>query len=425
MSMGSRCVVVVLPVAFLAGCGDAGPGAAGVSVADSAGVRVVVNEAPPPGGEGAERLRLADEPFLQIGVGAEGDPELQFARISGVHRLAGGRIAVVDPWTPALFFFESDGEMVARWDRVGEGPGELQRASGTGGMRGSFTCGDGTLYVVQQREIMAFDAEGVHLRTFALMPRAEVRGCSGERIVGVRQSTPWRDEPGIHVDSVYLAMYDLDGEELAVVDSLPFQERNYSTIPSGRTGYAPLVFGRSLAIGMGVGRIATGFGDGIEVELRDLDGVLGGIVRVRGRDRDISSEEIERFRDFVFNPWGGNDEERARLEGLLAEASEREMPGLAEILVAPGGGLWIRLYDHLDALAFWDRSFLVPHVFPEPERDRARHWVLLDAEGVWRGELEVPPDFEIHQVGEDWVLGVWRDALDVEYVRMIRLEGAG
>jgi hypothetical protein len=29
----------------------------------------------------------------------------------------------------------------------------------------------------------------------------------------------------------------------------------------------------------------------------------------------------------------------------------------------------------------------------------------------------MPHTFDVHEIGEDWVLGVWRDELDIQYVR--------
>jgi len=417
---GHRGSTVLLLAGILVGCGgDASIDFAELVVRDSAGITIAESHAPR--SEEASTWRLAEEPALHIGDGAEGDPSLQFARIHGVHRLADGTIAVVDGWTPALSFYAPDGEMVARFARTGDGPGELPQPSGTSGIRGSFTCGTDTLYVVLQQGIAAYTSSGAHVRTFHLEPRAAVQGCSGERIIASRGHTAWREEPGIHTDSILLVDYGPDGVERSVLDSLPSQERAYSAHPGGRTGFFPLLFGRNLSVAVGDGVLATGFGDGFEVEFRSADGAPSRIVRLEGRERPLSDVDIERFRDFAFNPWRGNDEELERLEALLAQARSRPLPAYAEFRFDPEGNLWAREYDHLDAVAFFDMSSMIPS-FPRATRHEPARWVGVAQDGSYLGELSIPRDFEVHEFGEAGVLGVWRDAFDVEYVREYPIE---
>jgi hypothetical protein len=48
-------------------------------------------------------------------------------------------------------------------------------------------------------------------------------------------------------------------------------------------------------------------------------------------------------------------------------------------------------------------------------------WTVLASSGELLGEVAVPPQFRVLQIGGDWILGVGRDELDVEYVRLYRL----
>ena len=47
---------------------------------------------------------------------------------------------------------------------------------------------------------------------------------------------------------------------------------------------------------------------------------------------------------------------------------------------------------------------------------------MFDPAGVWLGDLTLPERFELHTVGRDRLLGVTRDSLDVETVRVLRVE---
>jgi hypothetical protein len=48
-------------------------------------------------------------------------------------------------------------------------------------------------------------------------------------------------------------------------------------------------------------------------------------------------------------------------------------------------------------------------------------WDVFTPEGVWLGSVNTPNRFTIHQIANDFVLGVWRDDSDIEYIRMFNL----
>lgn len=423
LSSGLATVVVLGSSVLLATCADpaAEPDAPPLAVRDSAGVEIVENDAPLWAGAGG--WTVGPEPVLHIGAGTEGDPALQFSRILGVHALTDGGVAVVDAWAPAVAFFDPGGAPLGRFDRVGTGPGELP-AGRDGTVRGSFSCGADTVYVVTQPWIAAYAPPGDFVRSFSLEPLGHVRSCSGDRILAQQGFTPWRDQPGVYVDSVLLVSHDLTGTQRTVLDTLPGDERVYATGVHGGTGYARRLFGRSLSVHGRDGLVATGFGDRFQVELRDEVGTLLRSIRVPGRERPVGDADIRRFQEYVMNPYRGNDQERANLEEQLEEARSRTLPAFAELHVDPAGNVWARAYDHRDAVAFYDYSAGIRTV-EAPRLEEPRRWVVLQADGRYLGEVEVPPRFVVHEIGEDRILGVWRDELDIEYVRAYPILGPG
>lgn len=48
-------------------------------------------------------------------------------------------------------------------------------------------------------------------------------------------------------------------------------------------------------------------------------------------------------------------------------------------------------------------------------------WQVFDREGRWLAAVRTPPRFRIHQVGDDHLLGVWRDEDEVEHIRVYPL----
>jgi hypothetical protein len=57
--------------------------------------------------------------------------------------------------------------------------------------------------------------------------------------------------------------------------------------------------------------------------------------------------------------------------------------------------------------------------------DKPVEWIIHDLEGRPVARLSTPARFDVHDQGEDWILGVKRDSLDVERVVSYRLDRAG
>jgi hypothetical protein len=52
-------------------------------------------------------------------------------------------------------------------------------------------------------------------------------------------------------------------------------------------------------------------------------------------------------------------------------------------------------------------------------------WDVFDTTGAWLGTVPVPSGFGPWDIGDDWILGVEQDELDVEYVVVYPLIKAG
>jgi len=48
-------------------------------------------------------------------------------------------------------------------------------------------------------------------------------------------------------------------------------------------------------------------------------------------------------------------------------------------------------------------------------------WSIFDPTGLWLGIVETPAGFTVNEIGEDYVLGIWQNSLDVQHVRMYGL----
>ncbi len=64
--------------------------------------------------------------------------------------------------------------------------------------------------------------------------------------------------------------------------------------------------------------------------------------------------------------------------------------------------------------------------YESPTDDRpARLWTVFDPDGRVLGHVETPQELEIYEIGEDYILGHFRDELDVEYVQVWPLDRSG
>ena len=51
----------------------------------------------------------------------------------------------------------------------------------------------------------------------------------------------------------------------------------------------------------------------------------------------------------------------------------------------------------------------------------AARWSVFGLDGQWLGQVHFPAGFRAHDIGEDYVLGVWEDPDEVEHVQLYEL----
>ncbi len=76
----------------------------------------------------------------------------------------------------------------------------------------------------------------------------------------------------------------------------------------------------------------------------------------------------------------------------------------SDLRVDGTGSIWLKTGRHF------------PPVAPSNE------WTVFSEVGVLLGSLSLPDRFEALEFGGDYVLGVWKDEMDVEFVRLYSLQ---
>ena len=88
------------------------------------------------------------------------------------------------------------------------------------------------------------------------------------------------------------------------------------------------------------------------------------------------------------------------------------LPAFGRVIVDARDNLWVAEYD-------------VERDYPRARAEFAplsnTTWSVFDSSGVWVTDVVLPARFEVFDIGDGYVAGVWRDEDDVEHVRVYRL----
>lgn len=392
--------VGALTLVLSAGCGAADRANDGVVVRDSAGVILVEShEAIWADGIG---WRVEAEPALRIGT-VEGSPEMQLFRVVGATRLPDGRIVIANAGSHELRLYDSSGGHLVSVGGEGEGPGEFRSLAAL------HRFGGDSLFAYDQRldRLSVFDGGGHYVRSFTLEQVAEVGAhplvpLGDDRLLAVTRSLfrAGDSETGLISDSAAILVFSMDGAVRDTIGRFPTSERFIWT--DGRMVMGvPYPFARTAMYEAGDGHIYFGWSGSYEIRAYSWDGLLERIVRRPGTERPVTSEDVTRFKEDVLA--GSRSEAyRQRLAGIYQEISVPEvLPALFALVVDTEGYLWVERYR---------RPGEVQHV-----------WDVFEPSGRWIGALELPRGLKVFEIGRDYVLGLWRDDMEVEQVLLYRL----
>lgn len=161
-------------------------------------------------------------------------------------------------------------------------------------------------------------------------------------------------------------------------------------------------FGKHPMAAVGQDRFFFASGDTWEIQVFSPDGTLSGLIRW---DRDLQPVQGSDVTAFI----------EARVEAAESPAQAQEIrqqytemptpefkPAFAGMTVDARGFLWVERYGGVGA--------------DPPEFD------IFDPEGRLVGFAALPEDAEILEIGNEYILALFRDELGIEYVRMYGLQ---
>ena len=403
--------------------------AATFTVEDSAGIEIVESSAPAWDGDG---WTVADEPRLSIGR-TSGDERYLFGHIAGVIGLPDGRVAVLDQQAAQVRLYSPEGEHLEDWGGEGEGPGEFNFPWGIHPFRGDSVL----VSEFVGMGLSVFDDRGRFGRRLVPEIHGEFRAgirelladgsvipsesccrfwgplSTGAFLFSYPEMIPTTGS-GMQRGTVSVAIIaDSGGAAIRVGD---MRGRRY--LPGATRGSSPTSYQFPLWYSMTAGRdgyFATE-GDTYSISEHDANGRLRRIIRLAREPRpvtdDVKAAHEAWLREWIMAPEtrveGGDSNKEPELQRMLAEPYPPTLPTFYQLHVDPDGNIWAVQMRH-------------------GAGDDGRFSGLLDyfvfgPDGRHLGVIALPDDLVVHQIGSDYILGVVRDELEVQYVHVYAIE---
>lgn len=349
-------------------------------------------------------LGLGEAPILVVGE-RQGEPAHELYDVRAPFLLPEGGVAVPLARGGTVRLFDSAGGFVSELGGEGEGPGEFMGLSTAWARGDTIEAHDSRL-----RRVTRFvPGEPPVVIPLDPVPSAEVAvpGAfhGGWVLYGVEEVQPTgRDRLAVH-------RYALDGTHLGEVAEVDGFRRH--SFPGGAgpdpISPRPLIRGRD-------GRVLVA--ETLTPQIRGFSLATGEEERLTWtpEDRLPREEAVRTLRNTlsaVDAPEGDHDRAHGALDAL---SGSEEVPVFWDVLVDGAEHLWIRGYDpRLHSLYTGGLQG------PGPGGE----WMVLDRHGKRVTTLALPADLEPVAIDGDRLIGVRRDELDVESVRVYPILRAG
>jgi hypothetical protein len=374
------------------------------TVRDSAGITIVENT----GAEGALAAWTVEAaPVVEIGV-ADGAATDQLYGVTGARRTPDGSLIVANGGTLEVRVYDPAGAFVRSWGRGGEGPGEFRSLDGVS------LIGD-TIYAfdLDLRRANTFTSAGEHIATIrfaeqGVIPLGPPIVMSDRTfVVAWMVGDPFTlfDRGEANVGQVVrtqamLVRYAPTGAVLDTIGSFPgFEEALVSR--QGRLSSTRAPFAHAFSFDARNDELFVGTQDRFEVAVLSPAGAVIRLIRAPTPDLTITPARLDTLKRQVRRNFPAPEVAAAIAQRIDETPRPDHAPAYGRLLVDAAGNLWISEYSFVP---------ITPLA-----------WRVFDHAGNELARASLPERFQVFEIGTDYVLGVWRDELDVEQVRMHRL----
>src|ERR1041384_839829 len=344
------------------------------------------------------QARLEEE--LSIGA-REGADEYMFGEVTAITPDGAGGFYVFDRQVPALRHFDHGGRFIKTLGGEGEGPGEYKSIVGMALRR------DGrlTVFDAENHRIVLYEVDGTpseHWRINSSLYVGQALLVDSMDQTYVKILTEW-GQPLRWPWPIGLLHIDARGR---VVDTMrPPRIEGEPQAPWG-----PLSPEKVWALDPYA--TVVGVNDRYAFEIRKPNGQDVRVSR-QYRPLPVSGDEWRAYE--ARRAWKNKHEEPSE----PPPTTPRTKPAYRAFTVAQDGRIWVRRYMPVSPLEVKPSSDPnAPPPFPFTEQVG---FDVFDADGVYLGEVLVPPKTDIYWIGTDELYGVRRGDLDEEYVVRLRL----
>lgn len=333
--------------------------------------------------------RVQATPTLSIGDGRAG-PATELYRVIAAIRRSDGRFVIADNST-RIQLFDAGGRPISAVGGRGAGPGEFSSISWA-----QLLPGDSLLVFDRDRRRFSFYTSQLEFTRSVdseatSFPRHIGRFADGTIVAAVTVPSITPAGTVLRRATLQIVRQDEAGERIGVFATVAGDET--LRFPSTPVIIAPTYLRRpQFAVGERTLYVAPS--DRFEVEVFDLDGT-----RIRTLQRQHPPVPLT----------------RGEMEGLLGDfipnldmsfwPADHTFPAISDILLDDEGNLWVQKF--------------------ELTTSAPKEFSVFDAAGTFLFTVNMPASFRPTHIGNDFVLGVWRDDLDIEYVRLHALTKSG
>jgi hypothetical protein len=216
------------------------------------------------------------------------------------------------------------------------------------------------------------------------------------------------DEYSVRRDSALLLRYAPSGRVSDTLGTVPWGESMGVAEARGRRRLLvplPRPYGLATTAVAAGERLYVGTGERYEIAVHDTAGRLVRVFGIPLVPDSLTPAAVDSFRVRARRRAAAADSSSP--EWLLAQAMERapfpsHVPAYERFLVDPDGAVWV-----LDAA---------------PVTREAVTWRIFAPDGGYLGIVPMPARLVVHEIGRDYVLGVWTDDEGGQSVRLHRIE---
>ena len=360
--------------------------------------------------DGTPRSFAPSEDAVWIVGTVDGPDAEMFFRISGGKRLDDGSVVVGVEGTWEIRKFGADGKHLWTAGRRGAGPGEFAR------LRLLRTCSNDRIHVYDRElvRVTEFSQQGERLSTWPVVhpgwPPYERVACTPDGRIIYFPPGQLPAEPGIVRWQVPVVWTRKGAPANVLRENVPGLER----VLNG--GYWDRPWSKKLVLGGTREGVWIGTSDDYVLELVAWDGSVIRKLEWDGEDLTATQADIDQLREEFLQD---EEDEEARNRFLRESWPEYEevlpsvLPAYSRLLVLDDGSLWVGRWEGLE----WGMGRLPGHP--------GRRWDVFDPSGDRIRQVTIPNNMSLLDAGEDWVLVVVRDELNVQRLAVYELRETG